>query len=147
MINKNLINSINKKEENYTLLWVILFFLFVCLYIYFNNHNSLSKIKEKYVYTIETVRDYSPSRTGKILYYTYFFKEKAYTGGYKFYEKDEKFAIGNRFLVILNPDEPETKFFIPYQIPDNIEAPPEGWKELPLDITDNEVIRYLEKKF
>lgn len=49
--------------------------------------------------------------------------------------------------MILNPDEPETKFFIPYQIPDNIEAPPEGWKELPLDITDNEVIRYLEKKF
>lgn len=148
MLNKDFLpKKVNNKEEFLSILWVVLFFIGVVLIIYFTNHNSLGKIKEKHVYTIGTVRDYSPSRTGKMLNYTYFFKGKAYTSGYTFYGKDEKFATGNRFLVILNPDEPETKFFIPYQIPDDIDAPPAGWEEPPLDITEADVMRYLDDTY
>ena len=144
MLNKNIINRLNKKDENFNLLWAALILVVVGVFIYFRNHNSLGEIKEKHIYTVGTIRDYSPSRTGKMLNYTYFFKGKAYTGGYTFYSKDERFTIGNRFLVILNPDDPETKFFIPYQISEDIDVPLEGWKEPPFDITESDVMRYLE---
>lgn len=149
MLNKNIINKLNKKDENFNLLWAILILIIVGGGIYFRNNNSLRDIKEKHVYTIGTVRDYSPSRTGKMLNYTYFFEGKTYTGGYTFYSKHERFAIGNRFLVILNPDKPETKFFIPHLITEDIHAPLEGWKEPPLDIniTETDVMKYLDETY
>lgn len=148
MLNKNFLpKKLNKKAENLNLLWVVLFFLGVVAIIYFSNQKSLGKIKEKHIYTIGTVRDYAPSRTGKSLIYTYMFKGTAYTGGYTFYGQNEKFSIGNRFLVILSPDDPDIAFFIPYQIPHDINAPNNGWEKPPLNITEMDVMRYLEEKY
>lgn len=148
MLNKDFLpKKVNKKQEYLSVLWAVLFFIGVVLVIYFTNHNSLGKIKEKHVYTVGTIRGYSPARTGKMLNYTIAYKDSIYVGGFKFYGKDERFTIGNRFLVILSPDNPETKFFIPYLIPKDVDAPPEGWKDPPLDITEADVMRYLEEKY
>jgi|SRR5690606_20549310 len=148
MPNKDFLpKKVNKKEELLSILWAILFFLGVVTIIYFSNRKSLGKIQENHVYTIGTIRDYAPSRTGKSLIYTYMFKGIAYTGGYKFYGQNEKFSIGNRFLVILSPDDPDIAFFIPYQIPEDINAPNNGWEKPPLNITETAVMRYLEEKY
>ncbi len=148
MPNRNFLpKKINRKEEYLKILWAVLFFIGVVLFIYFRNHNSLKKIKDNHVYTVGTIRDYSPSRTGKMLNYTFSYNQNIYTGGYTFYSNDEMFAIGKKFLIILNPDDPEIKFFIPYQVPDSIYAPQEGWKEPPLSLKEDEIIRYLDKKY
>jgi|SRR5690606_4880120 len=148
MANKNFLpKKVNKKEEYLGILWAVLLFVGVALVIYFNNHKSAKKIKENHVYTIGTVRDYSPSRTGKMLNYTFSYKGKAYTGGYTFYNNNGKFAIGKKFLVILYSDNPDIKFFIPFSIPNGTYAPPEGWKEPPFGITEKDVMRYLDEKY
>lgn len=148
MLNKKFLpKKVNKKVEYINMLWALLFFIGVLIFIYFRNHNSLGEIKENHIYTVGTVRDYSPTRTGRMLKYTFSYKEDAYVGGYKFYGKNERFDIGKKFLIIFNPDNPETKFFIPYSLPDNMYAPPEGWKEPPLLITEEDVMKYLEEKY
>lgn len=138
---------INKKDEIINLIGALLLFIIIALFIYFRNHSSLGEIKENHVYTVGTVRDYSPSRTGRVLKYTFSYKNEVYVGGYTFYGNDDRFAIGKKFLVIFNPKDPETKFFIPYSLPDSTYAPIEGWKSPPLSITEEDIMRYLDEKY
>ena len=90
----------DKRSENMKLLGAILLFLTVATFIYIGNHDSLKEIKKSHAYAVGTVRAYSPSRTGRILNFTFSYKDDAYVGGFKFYGNDEKFVIGKKFLVI-----------------------------------------------
>lgn len=139
--------KLNKKDENINFIGALILFATVSLFIYFGNKSSLREIKDNKIYTVGTVRAYTPSRNGRMLKYTFSYKEDAFVGGFKFYGKDDKFDIGKKLLVVFNPANPETNFLIPYSFPDNIYAPPKGWKEPPLSITEEDVMKYLEEKY
>lgn len=83
-------------------------------------------------------------------YYVYNFeyKNKSYKGGVG-YEKKLLIKQGKTYFVLFNPSKPsKIPSLLPtFPVPDSItEAPPEGWKELPIPVNKEEIRKYLESR-
>jgi len=150
MLSNNFIKKkVNWKEDALKVLIGIIIFSCIGFYIYTQNHKRVQKIKDNHTYTVGVIVGYN--RSGGVkrsLKYNITYFQKTYTGGYRFYSKDnEKYTIGKKYLIILNPNNPEDNFFIPYPIPDSIKVPPGGWKEPPLPIKEENIMRYLDANY
>lgn len=149
MLNNFIKKKVSWKEDAVKILMAIFIFSCVGLFIYTQNHKRAQKIKEHHAYTIGTIVGYN--RTGGVkrsLKYTIIYNKKTYTGGYRFYSKDnEKYTIGKKYLIVLNFKNPNDNVFIPYLLPDSIKAPPEGWDKPPLGIQEKDVIKYLNENY
>lgn len=147
-MNKFLPSLKNEKEDKKTefLKWlgIILILIFLSGIIFFNQRNSLNEIKEKRLYTVGIISGFSRTKSTKFVKYIY-----SYNG--HSYERESsisinKYKIGDRVLVVYNPDY-KNGTILTYFIDDSIKEPMNGWEKPPMNITDEEVMKYLEDKY
>lgn len=84
----------------------------------------------------------------RVSYYIYYFeyKGKSYKGRFNF-QKEYPIKKDIRYFVLFSPLKPSKipVLMQPYPVPDSItEAPPEGWKEIPIPVSKEEIRKYLE---
>ena len=101
------------------------------------------KFDKAAVFTIAWVKELKYEKRGNRVTVEYSFKNINYTGIGMAYEN--KSLIGERIFLRLLPDQPAGKVSLHYSwrdsevifVPDSIrEAPYNGWKELPIPLTD-----------
>lgn len=147
-MNKFLPSLKNEKEDKKTefLKWlgIILILIFLSGIIFFNQRNSLNEIKEKRLYTVGIISGISKTRSMEFVKYIYSYNGHSYEG--KAPKDISKFSVGEKVLVVYNPDT-HIKYLVPYIIDDSIKEPMNGWEKPPMNITDEEVMKYLEDKY
>lgn len=147
-MNKFLPSLKNEKEDKKTefLKWlgIILILIFLSGIIFFNQRNSLNEIKEKRLYTVGIISGFSKTRSTEFVKYIYSYNGHSYEG--KAPKDISKFSVGEKVLVVYNPDT-HIKYLVPYIIDDSIKEPMNGWEKPPMNITDEEVMKYLEDKY
>ncbi|MCA4776955.1 hypothetical protein NZD85_13485 [Empedobacter stercoris] len=147
-MNKFLPSLKNEKEDKKTefLKWlgIILILIFLSGIIFFNQRNSLNEIKEKRLYTVGIISGFSKTRSMEFVKYIYSYNGHSYEG--KAPKDISKFSVGEKVLVVYNPDT-HIKYLVPYIIDDSIKEPMNGWEKPPMNITDEEVMKYLEDKY
>lgn len=146
-INNFLPKNENGNTKNEILKWVGIFLiiLFLSAIIYFNNKNALKDIKEKRLYTVGIISGFSKSRSMEFINYIYSYNGKSFEG--KAPRDINVFAIGDRALVVYNPNT-NIKFLLPYFIDDSIKELYNGWSKPPMsNVTDSDVIKYLEENY
>lgn len=117
---------------------------------YFGNikaHNNLSKIYENQKYTLGEITQRRNETRSNHYRYHYFIDNRKYNGRFYFGERG-KYAhlpLGKYFVVFDNL-KPKNSVLLPFiNVPDSIaEAPPEGWKELPIPVDKEEIREFLE---
>ncbi|MFV0227378.1 hypothetical protein OBK05_06750 [Empedobacter falsenii] len=134
----------DRKENIIQWFGLILFIIIVYLFIHFRNQNFLGQIKDKRLYTVGIISGFSRTKSTKFVKYIY-----SYNG--HSYERESsisinKYKIGDRVLVVYNPDY-KNGTILPYFIDDSIKEPMNGWEKPPMNITDEEVMKYLEDKY
>lgn len=137
----------NGNTKNEILKWIGIFLImfFLSAIIYFNNKNALKDIKEKRLYTVGIISGFSKSRSMKLVKYIYSYNGKSFEG--KAPRDINVFTIGDRALVIYNPNT-NIKYLLPYFIDDSIKEPYNGWSKPPMsNVTDSDVIKYLEENY
>ncbi|MFV0155653.1 hypothetical protein OBK03_07715 [Empedobacter falsenii] len=147
-MNKFLPSLKNEKEDKKTefLKWlgIILILIFLSGIIFFNQRNSLNEIKEKRLYTVGIISGFSKTRSMEFVKYIYSYNGHSYEG--KAPKDISKFSVGEKVLVVYNPDT-HIKYLVPYIIDDSIKEPMNGWEKPRMNITDEEVMKYLEDKY
>ena len=135
----------NKKESFLQWLGLIAIILFTIVFIYFKNQNNINNIKEKRLYTVGIVSGFSRTKTVKLVKYIYSFKNNSFEKEASI--SNNKYSVGDRMLIVFNP-ESKNSFLLPYFIDDSIKEPYNGWSKPPMsDVTDSDVIKYLEENY
>lgn len=122
--------------------WAILLIIYI---IRNKNHND---ILEKPMYTIGKIYEIKEyTRVSDSYMYNYHVGEKELRKGISANSSNNLF-IGTRYLVIFEKGKPKNAMLLPFLIvPDSIlEAPSEGWKELPIP-TDKKMIRHFLENY
>lgn len=141
----NTTKNYNKKEDIIQWIGVILFMIIVYIFIYNSNKNVLKSIKEKRLYTVGIISGFSRTKTTKFVKYIYSSNKNTFEKEFSI-DKDI-YSIGDRVLIVFNP-ESKNSILLPYFIDDSIKEPYSGWNEPPMNnITDDDVIKYLEKNY
>ena len=81
-------------------------------------------------------------------YYIYYFeyKNKSYKGRFNFQRK-YRLKEDKTYFVLFNPSKPSKipVLIQPFSVPDSItSAPPDGWEEIPIPVSKEEIRKYLE---
>lgn len=134
----------DRKENIIQWFGLILFIIIVYLFIHFRNQNFLGQIKDKRLYTVGIISGFSKTRSTEFVKYIYSYNGHSYEG--KAPKDISKFSVGEKVLVVYNPDT-HIKYLVPYIIDDSIKEPMNGWEKPPMNITDEEVMKYLEDKY
>ncbi|MBW7870754.1 MAG: hypothetical protein H3C39_06795 [Flavobacteriia bacterium] len=129
---------------------VIIGFIVFLIFIYFGNiyaKNNLSKIYENQKYTIGEITQQRNETRSNHYRYHYFLEDKKMNGRF-YYERRGKYAhlpLG-KYFVVFDSLRPKNSVLLPFLVvPDSItEAPPEGWKELPIPVDKEEIRKFLE---
>lgn len=155
MLDKKFIKRYPRKERDdwvgkLLFVLIIIGFIFFAIHVHKRDKRDIENLKDKHVYSIATVRDYTTSgKNGIAIVYTFFYKDSVYIGHKSISRKQKKttYTIGKRYLVVFNPDDPATKFFLPYPVYDSIMIKREGWKRSPTGQTELQVFKYLESNY
>ncbi len=135
----------NKKEDIIQWVGVILFMIIVYLFIYNSNKNVIKSIKEKRLYTVGIISGFSKTKTTRFVKYICSYSDKTYENESS--ANINKYSIGDRVLVVYNPDT-NINILLPYFIDDSIKEPYNGWSKPPMNnVTDYDVLKYLEKNY
>ena len=135
----------NIKEDLIQWLGIILIIIFFSIIIFYSNRNGLNNIKEKRLYTVGIISGFSRTKTTKSVKYIISYSGKTLEG--KSSININKYSIGDRVLVVYNPNT-NINILLPYFIDDSIKEPHDGWSKPPINnITDSEIIKYLEEKY
>lgn len=120
-------------------------FLILYLMIFFGNKSSRKfrmELFETGRYSIGKVnKKVSESRVTYYIY-QYEFKNKIYKGKYI----GKKLKINGDYFLLFNTSKPNDKYLLgAYPVPDSIKsAPPDGWEEIPIPVSKEELRKYLE---
>ncbi len=135
----------NKKENIIQWLGIVLFLLITYLFIYNSNQNAVKNIKEKRLYTIGIISGFSKTRTTRFVEYIYSYSDKTFEG--KSSVNINKYSVGDRVLVVYNTNT-NVNILLPYFVDDSIKEPYNGWSKPPMiNVTDDDIIKYLEEKY
>lgn len=132
--------------------WVLALFLGV---IFFNVMSYLAKKRKEEmihtfksgVYSIGQITDFKTETRSDYYRYSFYFKNKLYKSRCHCGGGSSSLTIGQNYFLVLNPEKPIDNNFLLYSlpVPDSItEAPPEGWKELPIPVDKEEIRNFLE---
>lgn len=144
-MNKFLPTFESKSKDGLQWIGIILIFIFLYTIIYFSNQNGLKSIKEKRLYTVGIISGFSRTKSTEFVKYICSYSGKTVEG--KSSINISQYSIGDRVLVVYNPNS-NIKILLPYFIDDSIKEPYNGWSKPPMNnVTDSDVIKYLEKVY
>ncbi|MBW7870899.1 MAG: hypothetical protein H3C39_07560, partial [Flavobacteriia bacterium] len=108
---------------------------------------NLMEISENSKYTIGEITQRRNETRSNHYRYHYFLKNKKYNRRFYFGEKGKYAHLPlGKYFVVFDSLRPKHSVLLPILIvPDSItEAPPEGWKELPIPVDKEEIRKFLE---
>lgn len=124
--------NVSTKKANKKSLFLLFGIILVICLIGFYRSDTVAK---EGVYTITTIYKVQGARGGLRVDFRYTFGNKEYTG----YTVNSSYShndAGKRLFIQVLPSDPERCLITDIPVPDSIiEAPPEGWKELPVIAT------------
>lgn len=128
------------KINDKSTLFLLAFLSVIISYIFFSNYFK-NQIHTKYQYNIVVIEKVeSLGKSGWRTEFSYFKDEKEYLGRHYIIKDSVRYyesQIGKKYLVKMSDKQWVNRFFYTYKlymdkpVPDSIEAPNEGWKELP----------------
>jgi len=124
----------------------VISFCTLLLIIYKLQQFRLNKLIDDGIYTIGYGDKTMPKRTGTSYSLSYLYQNQEYKLTLGMANNELQLKNYNRYFVIFEKDDPENAMLLPFLIvPDSItEAPPEGWKELPVPVDNEEIRNFLE---
>lgn len=130
---------------------LVVFGGFLILYLILTIENKLlynyrMDLVSKGRYSIAIVDRLVTEPRSKYYVYNFEYKNKIYNGESMF-KKGQRLKQGRTYFVLFNPSKPsKIPLLLPtFPVPDSItKAPPEGWKEIPIPVSKEEIRKYLE---
>ena len=130
--------------------WVLAIFLNIALFAsapYLNKKGKERRLSsfERGVYSLGLVTEFRNETRSDHYRYTFQYGGEMYKSRY--YYDGIHLEVGKHYFLIIDPENPNyNNFLLPiFPVPDNItEAPPEGWKELPIPVDKEEIKKFLE---
>lgn len=108
---------------------------------------NLMEISENSKYTIGEITQRRNETRSNHYRYHYFIENKKHNGRFYFGEKGKYAHLPlGKYFVVFDSLKPKNSVLLPFLVvPDSItEAPPEGWKELPIPVDKEEIRKFLE---
>lgn len=105
------------------------------------------KLYKSGLYSIGKVTDFRKETRSHYYKYSFYFNNKLYKASCYCGGSSSSLHIDQKYFIILNPEKPWSYNYLlySYPVPDSItEAPPEGWKELPIPVDKEEIRKFLE---
>lgn len=124
-------NTSEKKVNRKSLLLGLLIIIVICIVGFYRSNT----VEKDGVYTIATVYNIEKTRGGRHYNFSYIVNDVQYNS-YAISTIKTLQDEGKRFFIQFLPNNPERCLMTDIRVPDSItEAPPEGWKELPIIAT------------
>lgn len=116
-----------------------------CWNIYVNDKKL--KIYENQKYTLGEITQRRNETRSNHYRYHYFIDNRKYNGRFYFGERGKYAHLPlGKYFVVFDSLKPKNSVLLPFiNAPDSIaEAPPEGWKKLPVPVDKEEIRKFLE---
>jgi|SRR5690606_5939691 len=101
---------------------------------------------ERGVYSIAHITDFR--KEVRSWHYRYYFNFQGKTYKSRSYYTRIDLVVGKNYFLLIDPKYPDLNNILlqPFPVPDSItEAPPQGWKELPIPVEKEEIRKFLEE--
>jgi hypothetical protein len=127
-----------------TIFFIIAFYIGISFYNQRRGNDRINTV-ENGVFSIAEIIEYRTETRNNYYRYSFLFRNKLFQS--RCYCRGKSLVINQKYFLALDPEKPGYNNFLlyNYSVPDSItEAPPEGWKELPIPVDKEEIRKFLE---